>query len=108
VSHGGRRTVGLASRVAPRESTGFQVASVRLAGALLRFAGGTVLGQLLNDARERLESVARPSDQPLLAGLKRKFYAIPFAEKHYRHLDDTIDSILPRLVEQPRPPVRPP
>jgi predicted DNA-binding transcriptional regulator YafY len=102
VSHGGRRTVRLASRVAPRESTVFQVASVRLAGALLRFAGGTVLGQLLNDARERLESVARPSDQPLLAGLKRKFYAIPFAEKHYRHLDDTIDSILRGLVEQRR------
>jgi predicted DNA-binding transcriptional regulator YafY len=102
VSQGGRRTVRLASRVSPRESTVFQVASVRLAGALLRFAGGTVLGQLLNDARERLESVARPSDQPLLAGLKRKFYAIPFAEKHYRHLDDTIDSILRGLVEQRR------
>jgi len=102
VSQGGRRTVRLASRVAPRESTVFQVASVRLAGALLRFAGGTVLEQLLNDARERLESVARPADQPLLAGLKRKFYAIPFAEKHYRHLDDTIDSILRGLVEERR------
>jgi proteasome accessory factor B len=78
------------------------VASVRLASALLRFAGGTVLEQLLEDARERLESVARPADQPLLAGLKRKFYAIPFAEKHYRHLDDTIDRILRGLVEERR------
>jgi len=102
VSQGGRRTVRLASRVAPRESTVFQVASVRLAGALLRFAGGTVLEQLLNDARERLESVARPADQPLLAGLERKFYAIPFVEKHYRHLDDTIDRILRGLVEERR------
>jgi predicted DNA-binding transcriptional regulator YafY len=100
VSQGARRTVRLASRVSPRESTVFQVASVRLASALLRFAGGTVLEQLLDDARERLESVARPADQPLLADLKRKFYAIPFAEKHYRHLDDTIDRILRGLVEQ--------
>src|SRR5262245_4060828 len=102
VGQGGRRTVRLASRVSPRESTVFQVASVRLAGALLRFAGGTVLEQLLKDARERLESAARPADQPLLAGLKRKFYSIPFAEKHYRHLDDTIDRILRGLVEERR------
>jgi proteasome accessory factor B len=102
VSQGGRRTVRLASRVSPRESTVFQVASLRLASALLRLAGGTVLYQLLTDARERLESVARPADQPLLAGLKRKFYAIPYAEKQYRHLDDTIDGILRGLVEQRR------
>jgi predicted DNA-binding transcriptional regulator YafY len=100
VSQGGRRTVRLASRVAPREPTVFQVASVRLASALLRFTGGTVLYQLLDDARQRLESVARPADQPLLADLKRKFYAIPFAEKHYHHLDDTIDCILRGLIEQ--------
>src|SRR5262249_30647335 len=91
VSQGGRRSVRLASHVSPRESTVFQVAAVRLASALLRLAGGTVLEQLLTDACQRLESVARPADQPLLAGLKRKFYAIPYAEKQYRHLDDSID-----------------
>ena len=102
VGQGGRRTVRLASRVSPREPTVFQVASLRLASALLRLAGGTVLYQLLTDARERLESVARPADQALLAGLTRKFYAIPYAEKHYRHLDDTIDRILRGLVEERR------
>ncbi len=102
VGQGGRRTVRLAPRVPARESTVYQVASLRLARALLRFAGGTVLEQLLDDACARLESVARPADQPLLAGLKRKFYAIPFAEKHYRHLDDTIDCILRGLVEERR------
>jgi len=102
VGQGGRRTVRLASRVSPRESTVFQVAAVRLASALLRLAGGTVLEQLLTDACQRLESVARPADQPLLAGLKRKFYAIPYAEKQYRDLDDTIDRILRALVEERR------
>ena len=102
VGQGGRRMVRLASRVSPRESTVFQVAAVRLASALLRLAGGTVLEQLLTDACQRLESVARPADQPLLPGLKLKFYAIPYAEKQYRDLDDTIDCILRGLVEQRR------
>src|SRR5262249_18513613 len=91
-----------APRVPARESTVFQVASLRLASALLRFAGGTVLDQLLADACERLESVARPADQPLLAGLKRKFYAIPFAENYYRHPDDTTDPIRRGLNEERR------
>jgi predicted DNA-binding transcriptional regulator YafY len=43
---------------------------------------------------------ACPHVRPLLAGLRHKFYAIPFAEKHYRHLDDTIDRVLRGLVEQ--------
>ena len=55
----------------------FQVAALRLARALLRFAGGTVLEQLLVDACERLEAVARPEDRERLAGLERKLYAIP-------------------------------
>jgi predicted DNA-binding transcriptional regulator YafY len=29
-------------------------------------------------------------------------YAIPFVEKHYRHLDDTVDRILRGLIEQRR------
>jgi len=71
------------------------------ARALLRFTGGTVLAQLLDDACERLESVARPEDRDRLAGLKWKFYAIPFAEKHYRHLN-IVDRILRGLVDQRR------
>jgi hypothetical protein len=90
VRHGDRRLVRLAPRVPARESSVFQVAALRLVRSLLRFTGGTVLAQLLDDACERLESVARPEDRERLAGLKRKFYAIPFAEKHYRHLDDTV------------------
>jgi predicted DNA-binding transcriptional regulator YafY len=102
VRQGGRRLVRLAPRVPARESTVFQVAALRLARALLRLAGGTVLEELLDDACERLESVARPEDRERLAGLKPKFYAIPFAEKHYRHLDDAVDRILRGLVEQCR------
>ncbi len=89
-------------RALARESTVFQVAALRLARALLRLAGGTVLEELLDDACERLESVARPEDRPKLAGLEHKFYAIPFVEKQYRHLDETIDQILRGLVRQLR------
>jgi len=46
--------------------------------------------------------VARPEDRPKLAGLKHKFYAIPFVEKQYRHLDKTIDKILRGLIPQKR------
>jgi predicted DNA-binding transcriptional regulator YafY len=102
VRHGGRRLFRLVPRLPARESTVFQVAALRLARALLRFAGGTVLEQLLDDACERLEAVARPEDRERLAGLERKFYAIPFVEKHYRHLDDTVDRILRGLIEQRR------
>src|SRR5262249_31621382 len=102
VHHGGRRIVRPAPRAPARESPVFQAAALRLARALLRFTGGTVLAQLLDDACERLESVARPEDQERLAGLKWKFYAIPFAEKHYRHLDDIVDRILRGLVDQRR------
>jgi proteasome accessory factor B len=102
VRHGGRRLVRLVPRALSRESTVFQVAALRLARALLRFAGGTVLEELLDDACERLESVARPADRERLALLDRKFYAIPFVEKQYGHLDETIDRILRALVEQRR------
>jgi predicted DNA-binding transcriptional regulator YafY len=43
VRHGGRRLVHLVPRALARESTVFQVAALRLARALLRLAGGTVL-----------------------------------------------------------------
>ena len=102
VRHGGRRLVRLVPRALARESTVFQVAALLLARALMRLVGGTVLEQLLDDACERLESVARPEDRPKLAGLEHKFYAIPFVEKQYRHLDDTIDRILRGLVGQLR------
>ncbi len=102
VRQGGRRLVRLSPRALERASTVFQVAALHLARALLRLAGGTVLEQLLDDACERLEAVARPEDRPRLAGLEHKFYAIPFVEKQYRHLDESIDSILRGLVDQRR------
>ena len=102
VRHGGRRLVRLVPRALARESTVFQVAALRLARALLRLAGGTVLEQLLDDACDRLESVASPEDRPKLVGLEHKFYAIPYVEKQYRDLDETIDKILRGLVRQLR------
>ena len=102
VRQGGRRILHLAQRAPDRESTLFQVAALRLARALLGFAGGTVLEQLLDDACERLESAARPEDRPRLETLEHKFYAIPFVEKHYRHLDDVVDGILNGLIKQRR------
>jgi proteasome accessory factor B len=102
VRHGGRRIVRLIRAVPDRASTVFQVAALRLARTLLGFAGGTVLEQLLDDACDRLESAARPEDRPRLDDLERKFYAIPFVEKHYAHLDDAVDRILRGLIEQRR------
>src|SRR4029453_9987229 len=58
--HWGGRRIRLLPRALARESTVFQVAALRLARALLRLAGGTVLEQLLDDACDRLESVASP------------------------------------------------
>lgn len=102
VRHGGRRLVRLTPRAPESDSSVFQVAALRLARALLGFAGGTVLEELLDDACERLESAARPEDRRRLDAVERKFYAIPFVEKHYRHLDDTVDRILRGLIEQRR------
>src|SRR4030095_3778715 len=102
VRHGGQRLIRLVPRALARESTVFQVAALRLARALLRLAGGTVLEQLLDDACDRLESVASPEDRPKLVGLEHKFYAIPYVEKQYRDLDETIDKILRGLVRQLR------
>ena len=102
VRQGGRRMIHLVRGAPDRESTVFQVAALRLARALLSFAGGTVLEQLLDDACERLESGARAEDRPRLEALGNKFHAIPFVEKHYRHLEDTVDRILNGLIKQRR------
>src|SRR5262249_61629831 len=85
VRQGGRRMIHLVPRGLDRESTVFQVAALRLARALLSFAGGTVLEALLDDACQRLESGAPAEDPPRLEALGGTFHTIPFLENHYRH-----------------------
>ena len=102
VRRGERRLLRLAERPQAPEAGVFEAVFFYFTLTVLTFLEGTVLKQGVDGLWERLERTLPPSQRVRLAHVGKKFYAVPFAPKDYRALDEQLDLIVRCLLDQRR------
>jgi predicted DNA-binding transcriptional regulator YafY len=102
VIQGGRRKLRLWQSSSPVEPTAYQAASLYFMLTVLKCLEGTVLKDGVDGLWEKLHKNLSSGQQLKLTYLERKFYAVPYAPKHYKEFDEQIDLIVRALVQQRR------
>ncbi len=102
VRRGSRRLLRLSDAVVEAESSSYELLFFYFALSVFQFLDGTVIKDGVDGLWERLWRVLPGVQQQRLGDFSRKFYAIPYAVKDYRNLDEILDVCIQCLVFQHR------
>ena len=102
VRRGSRRLLRLSDAVVQTESSSYELLFFYFALSVFQFLDGTVIKDGVDGLWERLWRTLPGVQQQRLGDFARKFYAIPYAVKDYRGLDEILDTCIQCLVFQHR------
>jgi predicted DNA-binding transcriptional regulator YafY len=100
--HGSRRVLRLAEQVASPESTAYEAVFLYFMLTVFRFLEGTAIVEGIEGLWQRLYKNLPQKQKTRLADFERKFFAIAYAPKDYRQLDEVLDLVLRSLIDQYR------
>jgi predicted DNA-binding transcriptional regulator YafY len=99
---GDARKLRLAGSMKAAEASSYQVALLYFSLTVLKFLEGTVLKEGVEGLWEKIFQNLSFVQRTRLAGLERKFYAVPYAPKDYAEFSEQLDVILRALLDLTR------